>query len=143
MAGTKTNVAIWTAVIAAAATITAALITNRPHGSDGHDSGSSVSTTTTTSLENHPNGVVHVPEDMTAAYVYVVPVRDLTRDRLGELSDGQQVEIVCTKQGPPVQAVNGTSTLWDKIKYDSGYGYISDATVDTGTNASVAPSCPN
>jgi hypothetical protein len=136
MASPKTNVAIWTAVIAAAATIIAALIANRH---DGHDGGA---TTTTTAPPANPGiGVVRLPPNTISAWVYAVPVQDLTHDRIGELSDGQQVEIVCTRQGPAVTGTNGISTVWDRIKYGSGYGFIPDANLDTGTNAPTASAC--
>jgi peptidoglycan DL-endopeptidase RipA len=134
MASPKTNVAIWTAVIAAAATIIAALIANSHDG--GHQDGTT--TTTTTTSANPGSGVVRLPPDTMSAWVYAVPVQDPKHDRIGELSDGQQVEIVCTKQGPALTGTNGTSTVWDRIKYGSGYGFIPDANLDTGTNAPVA-----
>lgn len=118
-------ISIITASIAAIATITTAIISNH------HEQPIAVEAV----------GVVHTTSTDMAAWVYGVPVSDPDRDHIGELADGQPVAIVCTVQGPFVVGTNVSSTLWDKIRFNTGYGFIPDANVDTGSNAPAAAGC--
>jgi hypothetical protein len=131
----KMNVGISAAVITAAGAIAAALIGDH---NNPVTSGSSVPSAPSTSVEGI--GVVHVSRGV-AAYVYGAPVSDGTSDRVGELSGGQQVEIVCTVQGPTITGTNGTSSVWDKVKFNQRYAYISDTELDTASDQPQAPSC--
>lgn len=56
---------------------------------------------------------------------------------VGSVSDGQQINIKCQKQGSSVTGTYGTSKLWDFI----GNGYVADAYVSTGSDGQVAPTC--
>jgi len=82
-------------------------------------------------------GYVYVGAGHTA-YVFELPYLDSTL--VTELTDGTQVEIVCTAQGDSVTSpVTGyTSSLWN---YTTDGGFLPDALVDTGTNQASMPSC--
>jgi hypothetical protein len=141
MAEAKT-IAITVASIGAAATVIAALI--GVYGNKGsHESSTAPSTTHAPSATatRTPVGTVRVPKPAAFAWVYEAPVSNPGVGHVGQISDGQRVQIVCTVQGPAFTTPYATSTLWNKIKFGAGYGYISDATVDTGSVAAVAPQC--
>ena len=58
---------------------------------------------------------------------------------LGQLRDGDEVEIVCQKEGRPVTAPNGRrSKTWDKL--DNG-AFVSDVAVDTPPAGNEIPAC--
>jgi hypothetical protein len=143
------NVAIWAAGIGAAATIVAAIFgylgTRQSH--DSHTDSSTTRGPSATAVRppiatsRTAVGTVRVPKPNTFAWVYEVPVANPNVGHVGQISDGQRIEIVCTVQGPPVTTPYATSTLWDKIKWGTGYGFIADATVATGAVPAVAPQC--
>jgi hypothetical protein len=143
---TKMNVGVWTAVITAAGGIAAALIASYGHpGPEPPGPEPTLANSNSTSTSSTPtpgSGVIRVSADSVAAYVYGSPVSDPTSDRVGELSDGQQVQIVCTVQGPTTTGSLGTSTVWDKIPYNHGDAYISDTEVATASNQPQARTCP-
>lgn len=151
MAEASVKAVIWTAVVGAVATVAAAVITSLhlwdppppPTPTPPSSQISGPSPRPFTGL-----GVVRVPSKPNvqggipvSAWVYGTPTSNPKDDRIGQLADGTQVEIVCVVQGPALTAVNGTSSLWDRIKFNSGYGFLNDGTVDTGSNAPVAPPC--
>jgi hypothetical protein len=143
MASIKLNGAIWAALIAAAATIIAALITALIHDRDGGDGGGKASSTPTSTARVVTGSVVVPPPD-NATYVYPRAERDDSDNvkPIASLSNRQRIEIVCTVEGRGIAAANGkASTLWYKIRYNSGYAFVSDAYVETDSNP-VAPSCP-
>ncbi|MFE6162435.1 SH3 domain-containing protein [Streptomyces sp. NPDC056486] len=58
--------------------------------------------------------------------------------KVGSLSAGARVTILCQKPGEKVTGPTGTSKLWDRI----GSGrYVSDTYVRTGSSGYVAPRC--
>src|SRR5262252_6325664 len=106
--------AVTGAVISAAGAIAAALITI--HSTSGSSRPSAPSPT-------DAPGTIQVPSGYQFAYAYSLPTANLTIDRVGELSKGTAVQIICTIQGP---AIGNGDTLWDKIVLNSGSAYISD-----------------
>ena len=139
MVSTKANVGIWSTVITTVGgIITTVLVLQLTPSPQTQDTG----TQSATQTQSAATGTVVVPTGNVSNYVYSNPVRDLTTERIGELSDGQQVDIVCTVQGPPIMAENGRpTTVWDKIRFNSGLAYVSDAELQTYTDQVVAPSC--
>jgi hypothetical protein len=126
--------AVTGAVISAAGAIAAALITI--HSTSGHStSGPSRSPAPS---PTYASGTIQVPKGYQFAYVYSIPTADLTTDRVGELSQGTAVKIICTIQG---EAIGNGDTLWDEIAFNSGSAYISDIFVFTGTSQPVMPAC--
>lgn len=72
---------------------------------------------------------------------YTLKIRSapsLSASVVGELRNGDRVEIDCQTEGPAVTGDYGRTTLWDRIK---GRGYVSDAWIYTGSNSRVAPTC--
>ena len=128
----STNAVIVAAVIGAAGAIAAAIITS--HGGSSSGSGS-----TPTPSATDIAGVIQTVNNEQYDYLYSVPTSNLLTDRVGEISNGTSVQIICTVQGPAV--ANG-DTLWDKVVYNSGSAYISDFYVYTGSNQAVMPACP-
>jgi hypothetical protein len=59
-------------------------------------------------------------------------------DSVGKLEDGQTVTITCQRVGDLVTGTFGTTDIWDNI----GTGFVSDAFINTGSDARVAPDCP-
>jgi surface antigen len=58
--------------------------------------------------------------------------------KVGILSKGAKVNIICQTYGSTVKGTYGTSNIWDKV----GTGrYVSDAYVYTGRDGFVAPKC--
>jgi surface antigen len=58
--------------------------------------------------------------------------------RVGSVSKGTKVNIICQTTGSTVRGTYGTSSIWDKI----GTGrFVSDAYVHTGSDGFVAPRC--
>ncbi|GGV54688.1 hypothetical protein GCM10010277_53630 [Streptomyces longisporoflavus] len=58
--------------------------------------------------------------------------------KVGRLSAGTRVTILCQKPGEKITGPAGTTKLWDRI----GSGrYVSDAYVRTGSTGYVAPRC--
>ena len=129
MAITKVNVGIWTAVVTTVGGIITAWIMHQPPPP------------APTSSVAAAVGHVHVSNSGVSAYVYDSPVEDPAMGRIGELTNGMAVQIVCTEPGPAQTGSNGTSSLWDKIQYKQGYGYLNDAEVDTNSDLAVAPTC--
>jgi hypothetical protein len=127
----KPSTAIMVALITAAGGIVTALITTNHGGSPGPSPSPSAS---------FAPGTIQVPAGDTYAYLYSVPTGDLYIDRVGEMSSGTNVQIICTVQGPAI----GTDgdTLWDKVVYNTGSAYISDIYVYTGSSQAQMPSCP-
>lgn len=121
--------AVTGAVISAAGAIAAALITIHSTSHSSHSP---------TPSPTYASGTIQVPQGNVAAYTYSIPTANLTIDRIGELSQGTVVQIICTVQGA---AVGNGDTLWDKIVFNSGSAYISDIFVFTGTNQPVMPAC--
>jgi hypothetical protein len=136
MSTKKKRVGLSAAAITAAGAVGAALIAHL------YPPTPTVQTTTLTS-PHHSSGVVTTDPGYVTAYVYGTPVTNLGTDRIGEVADGQQVEIVCTVQGPPItnDVTGKTTTLWDKIQYNGGFGFLNDAVVNTNTDQAVAPNC--
>jgi hypothetical protein len=64
---------------------------------------------------------------------------------LADLTDGQEVEILCTMQGESVSsAINGhTSSLWDGVSVGGGdtVGFVPDVYVGTPTYQPTMPNC--
>jgi hypothetical protein len=131
MLGTKANLGIGTAVVTTIGGIITAWIMHQPVAATPQKSAAPAV------------GHIHVSSSGVSAWVYDAPVEDAKTGIIGELSNGQTVQIVCTKQGPAQTGSNGTSTLWDKIEYNGGYGYVNDAEVNTNSDQAVAPSCPS
>jgi hypothetical protein len=121
----KSNGAIAAAVIAAVGGIIAAVISS--HHSDP----------TPAPGPTYASGTIQTTSGTGYAYVYSVPTGNLYIDREGEESNGTNVQIICTQQGPAVD----NDTLWDEIVYNDGSAYISDFYVYTGTNQPTMPSC--
>jgi hypothetical protein len=141
MIGKKVNTAVWTAGIGGAATIIAALIATFFGHGDGHDGGNGAAGSTKTA--GPASGIVRTLPGYVSVFVYGSVVQDPATNRIGQLSDGQHVEIVCTVQGPVVAggATGKTTTVWDKIKYNSGYGFVSDTHVFIDTEQAAPPPC--
>lgn len=63
----------------------------------------------------------------------------LESEPLGQLRDGDEVEVVCQKRGGAVEAPNGLrSKVWDKL---SNGAFVSDVAVDTPSVGSQIPAC--
>jgi len=131
MPSIKANVGISTAVVTAVGGIITAWIMHQP----------TPSPQTQNAAHSSAVGHVHVSDSGVSAYVYDAPVEDGTTGRIGELSNGQLVEILCTVQGPEQTSTNGTSTVWDKITYNGRDGYLNDAEVNTNSDQAVAAPC--
>jgi hypothetical protein len=132
MASTKANVGIWGTVVTTVGAIIIAVVAN-----SGHGGGSTTSTPTPTPVA----GVIQVPSGNDFLWVYGTPVGDPATDRIGQIAHGQQVQIACTVQGPAVQGTLGTTTVWDRIHFNTGYGFVNDSFVETPSDQPVAPSC--
>jgi hypothetical protein len=128
---TTVTAAIITAAGAIAAAIIAGVIAT-------HHPPNPSPTPTPTPSPTYAIGTVEAPAGDQFAYLYSVPTADLLVDRVGEASNGTNMKIMCTVQGP---AVGDGDTLWDKVAYNSGSAYISDQWLYTGTNQAVMPSC--
>jgi hypothetical protein len=126
------NAAIVAAVIGAAGAIAAAVITS-------HGGSSSTSSSTPNPSPTYEAGVIQTVNNEQYDYLYSAPTPNLLTDRVGEMSNGTNVQIICTVEGPAV--ANG-DTLWDKVVYNSGSAYISDYYVYTGSNQALMPACP-
>ena len=135
MLSTKANVGIGTAVVTTVGGIITAMIMRQPPPPPPP---SPVPVVASLAI-----GHVHVSSSGASAWVYDAPVEDATDGRIGELSDGQTVHIVCTQEGPVQEGSNSMSTLWDKIQYNGGYGYMNDGEVNTNSDQAVAPTCPS
>lgn len=147
MSKSSTKAAIGAAVVTAAGGIVAAIITIHGHGTPTPTptpapTSSPVPVATSSAIpgptQTPEAGTIQTVPGETFDYVYSEPTGDLVADRVGEVSNGTNVNIICTVQGP---AVASGDTLWDKIAYNSGSAYISDYYVYTGTNQAVMPSC--
>jgi uncharacterized protein YraI len=55
------------------------------------------------------------------------------------VADGASVTILCQTTGSSVTGTYGTTNIWDMI---SDGGFVSDAYVYTGSDGTVAPTCP-
>jgi len=133
----EAKLGIGAAVVTATGAVIAAVI-GLHHSDDGRPP---APTTTSTSYAHIGTGVIHAPSGFAAVFVYAIPTDDLTMDRIGKISDGLQIEILCTAQGPDIKGPLGYSTVWDKINYNGGAGYVPDGYVDTPNNAPAAPAC--
>ena len=127
------NAGIAAAVIGAAGVIIAAVISSH------HDGSSSSSSSTPGPSPTYVTGVIQTVNNEQYDYLYSVPTPNLLVDRVGEMSNGTNVQIICTVQGP---AVASGDTLWDKVVYNSGSAYISDFYVYTGSAQAVMSACP-
>jgi surface antigen len=58
--------------------------------------------------------------------------------KVGRVSSGARLDIICQARGTTVKGRYGTSNLWDKIGPNR---YVSDAFVYTGSDGRVAPVC--
>jgi hypothetical protein len=118
------------ALITAGGGITAAII-------GLHHSSNSGTTSPTTTPAAVVTGRVAVGDPSSpGAWVYFAPVENSSVDHLGPISSGTRVEIACSEQGP--MAGDTPSTLWYKIRYRDGYGYIPSSEVIDLSNQSVA-----
>ena len=139
MASRRANVGIWgTVVTTVGGIITTVLLISQPTPPLPQNVVQTHDVTPTTSAAV---GFVHVSTGGISAYVYRAPVEDPMMAHIGELSNGTQVQIVCTQQGPAQTGSNGTSTLWDKVVYNSSYGFLNDAEVNTNSDQAVAGTC--
>jgi hypothetical protein len=133
--------AIGAAAITATGGIIAAVIATHHQSADGNAG----LTTTTSSSTVQITGVVRPVGSSPGAWVYRAPVQDPTTNRIGPVSAGQHVRIVCTQQGPLVDlAVDGgvgRSTLWDKIIYNENYAFIPDISVERASGQPDPPTC--
>jgi hypothetical protein len=145
MVSTKANVGIGTAVVTTVGGIIIAWIMHQPASPSRLDHELVSTATPAVAVPSPPPppavGHVHVSDGYDFAWVYDAPVEDGTTGQIGQLSNGRQVKIVCTKDGPAQTGSNGTSTLWDKIEYNGAYGFLNDAEVNTNSNQPVAPTC--
>lgn len=83
-----------------------------------------------------------ISESSTGIAMIDVPVFEspsLSAATVSALAPGQEVAILCTTSGDPVQnPQNGRiSDLWDRVEG----GYVPDVVIDTGTSAPTMPSC--
>lgn len=102
---------------------------NMDNGGVVHDTAGVPSTPTTFA------GTVYVSADR-VAYVYQIP--SLAASKVGALTNGTHVTILCTAQGDTVIRADGmSSSLWDRIDQ----GYMPDVNVDTGTDQPTVPNC--
>jgi surface antigen len=58
--------------------------------------------------------------------------------KVGRVSSGTRLDIICQTRGTTVKGRYGTSSWWDKIGQNR---YVSDAFVHTGSDGRVAPLC--
>ncbi len=58
--------------------------------------------------------------------------------KVGRISSGARIDIICQTRGTRVSGKYGTSNLWNKIGANR---YVSDAFVFTGSDGRVAPLC--
>ena len=104
-----------------------------------HHSGSSPGTSPTTTPAAVVTGRIAVGDPRSpGAWVYFAPVENSSVDHLGPISARTRVEIACSEQGP--MAGDTPSTLWYKIRYREGYGYIPASEVIDLSSQSV-PTC--
>ncbi|HXP55325.1 MAG TPA: hypothetical protein VN847_10230 [Streptosporangiaceae bacterium] len=82
-------------------------------------------------------GTVYPEEGYTAVYVFSQP--SLSSARIGEVTEGTTIGILCTAQGDVVTRpdTGQQSSLWD----GTSDGYIPDVYVDTGTNQATMGEC--
>ncbi len=56
----------------------------------------------------------------------------------GSLANGTVVTITCYVRGDAVEGIGGVTNVWDQL---SGGGWVTDAFLETGSNAPVVPLC--
>jgi hypothetical protein len=77
-----------------------------------------------------------------AYWLNIRPTPSTQQPPVGRYQDGHQITIMCQTRGQLVDGYFGQSDLWDYVGDKDGQTrFVSDASVDTGTMAQVAPSC--
>ncbi|OJF81317.1 hypothetical protein NS14008_21665 [Nocardia seriolae] len=121
-----------------AAAVVGGLFLLLPKADDPRPTPDKPGVTTTTPAVSHQGMIVGTsPDGSGTAYVYASP----GIKRIGELSAGYNVTILCVLEGPVVVNHGSSSSLWDKVPYQNGTGFVTDTLVITGTDQPVAPRC--
>jgi hypothetical protein len=135
MASTEGKVVIGAAVITAIGGVVAAII-----GTHHSPPGPSTGTTTTTAAVAATGSIVISDPHSPGAWVYSAPTSDSSTHHLGGIESGASVEIICSQPGPMAGDTDSNqSTIWFKIRYRGGYGFVPSAEVP-GASGSV-PTC--
>jgi hypothetical protein len=143
----KSTNTIVVAAVGAGATIIAAIITalatthSGPFAQRGPDP---VSPSVTTPSPNYIHGTIRMDYSNPACtnspdcWVYLLSSPNLSASAVGYLTDGAQIQIVCSTQGGSETEFKHTSTVWYKVKYNGQGVYVNSVNAYT---ESAVPSC--